>query len=698
MEKMLYHIMIILLLSIFCIDAATVRFDPDTYHVTEEDTNINVTISLVISEPRSADSTVRISSVTTAGATNQATAGVDYMSFSDTVIIPAGAISYNYTITIFSNPEAELSEVFSASLTFVSGSQLTFNGSNALININDTDVPTVMFDPVTYNITEGSPFRISFVTSQRLLGPSMVRLYDIPTAGAINQATAGVDYASFNGTFTLYPGSTRFYDLYRSTYSYGEAEFTEQFSATLEFVGGWPLTFSGSNATINIIDNDIATVRFSPVSYSVTEGDTNITLNISLVTSQPLLEPSTVRLYSIPTAGATNQATPDLDYMSFNDTISLPAGATRYDHTILIILNLEAESYSEVFSATLEFVSGWPLAFTGSNATITIYDANVRTIRFSSDYISVSSHETSNVTLTLRGVTSGPLLGDTIIRLTDVPLNAANPATRNIDYIGFNEEIILPVGSMGFSYNVTILLSPGSELTEYFYVNMSYVSGAPLSIPVIGSIATIIIYDTSVQILTFSSSEYIASENDGSVTVTVTASVLSVTDTVIRLTDLPTSGGARKVTDYISFSDTLTIPSGQSSVSYSISLVDDTVPESTESFDVKMEIVSGNRVSFYSYGDRAIVTIIDDDRSTNAALVMSGLSISFNIILLIILMTILIAIILYWRRKLNNSMTVDKPPVVTTEASNMVYERNVSYQLHKITNDRTDDEYEDVLH
>lgn len=46
-----------------------------------------------------------------------------------------------------------------------------------------------MFDPITYNVSEGNSFKISFVTSQQLLGPSIVRIYDIPTAGAINQAT-----------------------------------------------------------------------------------------------------------------------------------------------------------------------------------------------------------------------------------------------------------------------------------------------------------------------------------------------------------------------------------------------------------------------------------------------------------------------------------------------------------------------------
>ena len=48
-------------------------------------------------------------------------------------------------------------------------------------------------------------------------------------------------------------------------------------------------------------------VRFDPVAYSVTEAP--VWLSISFVTSQPLLGESTVRLYDIPTAGATNQAT-----------------------------------------------------------------------------------------------------------------------------------------------------------------------------------------------------------------------------------------------------------------------------------------------------------------------------------------------------------------------------------------------------
>ena len=65
------------------------------------------------------------------------------------------------------------------------------------------------------------------------------------------------------------------------------------------------------------------------------------------------------------------------------------------------------------------------------------------------------------------------------------------------------------------------------------------------------------------------------------------------------------------VTDYISFSDTITIPSGQSSASYTISLVDDDVHESTESFDVRMTLLSGQSVVILS--GTSTVTIKDTD-------------------------------------------------------------------------------------
>ena len=199
-----------------------------------------------------------------------------------------------------------------------------------------------MFDPVTYNVTEGNSLRISFVTSQPLLGNSIVRLYDIPTAGVTNHATgeylnviynvihvsiiiAGVDYGSFNTIFTLYASATR-YNYSRYIYRDNRAEFPEQFSATLEFVSGWPLIVTGPNATININNIDgnfpflhiiknnlyslVPTIWFShSYNWIYSQETTNINLTLSGVTSQPLLGDTIIKLIDVPTPGASNPAT-----------------------------------------------------------------------------------------------------------------------------------------------------------------------------------------------------------------------------------------------------------------------------------------------------------------------------------------------------------------------------------------------------
>ena len=60
------------------------------------------------------------------------------------------------------------------------------------------------FNPVTYSATEAYVWlSISFVTSQPLLGSSIVRLFDIPTAGATNRATG--EYLNYFITSFMFP-------------------------------------------------------------------------------------------------------------------------------------------------------------------------------------------------------------------------------------------------------------------------------------------------------------------------------------------------------------------------------------------------------------------------------------------------------------------------------------------------------------
>ena len=50
-------------------------------------------------------------------------------------------------------------------------------------------------------------------------------------------------------------------------------------------------------------------MRFDPVTYTVTEGDSNVAVGIRVITSQPVRQATTIRIFDIPTVGQTNQAT-----------------------------------------------------------------------------------------------------------------------------------------------------------------------------------------------------------------------------------------------------------------------------------------------------------------------------------------------------------------------------------------------------
>ncbi|XP_019849170.1 PREDICTED: uncharacterized protein LOC100641243 [Amphimedon queenslandica] len=468
-------------------------------------------------------------------------------------------------------------------------------------------------EPLIPSARESSlgPVSVTVYKSGNVSAASSVEITTIMSSSA-NAATIGTDLQTQSLTVNFAAGQTSAV----ATFNFMNDNDPEPFETFLVgFVEGQDINIgTPSQAELGIIDDDSVTIMFDPVPYSVTEGDSNVTLNITFVTSQPLFGASTIRITSIPAAGDTIQATAGVDYVPFNQMITLPAGSTGHYYTTTILSNSEAEP-PEHFSATLEFVSGSPLIVTGSNATVTINDVDVPTIRFRPVmYTAIEGRNGQAVSETIRGVTSQPLLGETTIRLTDVPTpGATSPATRDADYIGFTRDIVLPVGATEFSYNVTILSDESVEQSEVFDVDLSHLSGSPLT--VVGPDATVTITDSSFITLMFSAPDYSVPENDGRVTLNITASAPVTSNTVISLTYIETNGGALNGSDFGPVPATVTILSGQSLVSFTVDITNDVLPEPTESFDIRMALQSGQSIVVPSGTDTATVTITDSDRS-----------------------------------------------------------------------------------
>ena len=63
--------------------------------------------------------------------------GVDYIAFDEVINLQAGSTGFTYNVTIISNPIIEPTETFNATVSFVSGGNLTITHNTAKIQIID---------------------------------------------------------------------------------------------------------------------------------------------------------------------------------------------------------------------------------------------------------------------------------------------------------------------------------------------------------------------------------------------------------------------------------------------------------------------------------------------------------------------------------------------------------------------------------
>ena len=65
--------------------------------------------------------------------------GTDYTSFNEVIVLQAGSTGFTYDVTIKSNPEAEPTETFNATMSYESGGTLTVTQDTATVRISDVD-------------------------------------------------------------------------------------------------------------------------------------------------------------------------------------------------------------------------------------------------------------------------------------------------------------------------------------------------------------------------------------------------------------------------------------------------------------------------------------------------------------------------------------------------------------------------------
>lgn len=193
---------------------------------------------------------------------------------------------------------------------------------------------------------------------------------------------------------------------------------------------------------------------------------------------------------------------------------------------------------------------------------------------------------------------------DTVISISTFDASATQP----MDYTATVQTLTIPAGQLSVNFTVPIIDDGDVEQTEEFTVSASIDSGNVLNPPGQNITAAVIIIDNDEGVNFILQGGVSVFENDGVATVPVTLNIPSTVDTVISISTSDQT--ASSPMDYTAEVQTLTIPAGQVSGNITISIIDDNISESEETFFISAIAASTNTVNQQS---GTIVTIIDDD-------------------------------------------------------------------------------------
>jgi len=238
------------------------------------------------------------------------------------------------------------------------------------------------------------------------------------------------------------------------------------------------------------------------------------------------------------------------------------------------------------------------------NATVTISNDDNATITL--DNVTVSEGAgVATMTLTL----SNPVSSAVTVDIST--LDIGYPADNGTDFLEvLGKTLVIPALATALQDNITIYQDSVAENNETFGVSLNNPSHG--SVTVGGSVVVTITDDEARPSVTLSPSSTSVVESVGTVTLTVSQSVKAATDTIVTLS---LAGTADNGTDYTLSSDAITISAGSLSENATLTITDDSSPESAETILVDVLSVAGGNGATDGATQQTI-TITDNDAPT----------------------------------------------------------------------------------
>ena len=584
----------------------TVSVAPTTLY--EDARMATVTIATVGGVTVGADTTVNLT------LTGTATKGTDYSIGSESLTLTSGQSSATTTITTITDTDAEGDETVQIAAATAAGTAV---GSQQTVTIKDPPALTVSFsgdfERTNFHLVEGDSVDVPVVLSGAP-GREVTITMDIRQ----RRTTSSSDYTAMPLSLTFGPAETRKTVTVTATDD-NEVDLGESIAVNYPQLVDLPagITGSGISVVIVLVDNDFEyqVSHAAGTTLAVDEDAGPLTATVRVQTpgtvgSADLAALNETVVLSVSTAADT--ATEGTDYTALSQTLTfgstdfveqsssgcVPSSADcmRAEKTVSIPITddmLYEGATPETFTLTLSHGTGQRVTYPspGETATVSIADNERPALTFS--VLPATILEDGGMAT----VTVATSDGNTITSDATIDLTLAGTATKGTDYIIDSESLTLMAGQSSVTATITATNDADADDNETVVVTATSGGNA------VGSAQTVTIAET-LPVLSVAVNNDSIAEAGGTSTVTVsTGSTTFSTDQTIGLA---LGGTATETWDYTLSEASLTLTAGETSVTATVTAVQDNYDDDAET--VIVTATSG--------GDdigAVTVTIADDD-------------------------------------------------------------------------------------
>jgi len=508
--------------------------------------------------------------------------------------IPAGQAALTVNVNITNDTAAEGPETIQMQLA--AGAYQVRSGSSAMLTIadNDTALPVVSITAPDFYATETAGDAAAYLVTRTGSTAAALNV----TLAYSGTATRGTDYPALSTTFTI-PAGQSSAPLSLVPTDDAAIEIPEDATVTVSSNAAYIVDTTSNAATATITDNDLAVVSVSVLDDTLHEANRG-TGTVVVSRTGSLSAPLTVYY------GLQGRALHGSDYVELPGQVTLPAGAASAP----VILTPYDDNFGEGDESITFSLTVFDNAYTlGPNysGTLTIKDNGDPPL------VSVSGETASAVEGGANGGFRIAAVGSNTGSIT-VNYTLSGTATAGSDYTAPSGSIVVPA-STDYTDYVTIPISLiNNSLPEDTETVILTITPSPNYVIYNEGSAVLRIRDDDAEPVAVSthSSDLVEPDDDSSFYISRlgTAGNLTVNYTM--------SGTATNGTDYTSLPGSVVIPDGATGVDITVTPLDDTLREGTET--VTLTLAAGPGYGF----EVASATLYLEDNDLPSSLASMG--------------------------------------------------------------------------